>query len=271
MHMSNKNARPIVVKYGGNAMSQDGNDPLLAEVAALHAAGTPVVLVHGGGPEIDRWLADRSVPTRRIDGLRVTGAETLEVTEAVLCGTLNKRIVRQLTQLGVAAAGVSGEDARLLQARRISGSGGEDLGYVGGDATCEPALLHALLAARLLPVVAPLALDIDTGDALNVNADSSAAAIAGALGARAFMLVTNVARVRARPDDPSSGIDGMTADEARAFAHTPACAGGMRPKLLAAAQAVAAGAGAAYICAAGARAIEAALAGDSTRIGNGAD
>src|ERR1700723_1097525 len=99
MHMAHEYTSLIVVKYGGNAMASPGrgvDDPLLAEIATLWRAGEPVVLVHGGGPEIDAALAGRGVPTTRVDGLRVTDSATLEITEAVLCGTINKRIVRTL-------------------------------------------------------------------------------------------------------------------------------------------------------------------------------
>jgi acetylglutamate kinase len=264
MHMTNSYASTLVVKYGGNAMGVDGLDPVLAEIAELHHAGTPIVLVHGGGPEIDRWLALRGVQTERIDGLRVTDAVTLEVTEAVLCATVNKRIVRELIGNDVRAIGVSGEDAALLRARIVRGSHGEDLGFVGGETQCDPALLHDLLAAKYLPVVAPLALALDAPHALNVNADAAAAAIASALKARAFVQITNVARVLADPVNPASAIDTMTLDEARAFAQSPACSGGMYPKVQAAITAVAAGAQASFICAAGPGVIARAMHGDAT-------
>jgi acetylglutamate kinase len=266
MHMPNKHATPIVVKYGGNAMAEGGSDPVLDEAARMYKEGARLILVHGGGPEIDRWLATRGVTTERIEGLRVTDAVTLEVTEAVLCATINKRLVRELTARGVRAAGVSGEDGGLLIGERIAGSQGQDLGFVGGRTRCDPALLQVLLDAGYLPVVAPLALDATSGTALNVNADLAAAAIAAATHARAFVQITNVARVRSDPADPHSGIDSLTLDEATAFARTPACEGGMRPKLDAAIAAVTGGAGAAYICAAGPNAIERALSGESTRI-----
>lgn len=266
MHMLNDYASPIVVKYGGNAMGGEGSDPVLDEAARLHKEGTRLIVVHGGGPEIDRWLGLQGVQTQRIDGLRVTDEQTLQVTEAVLCATINKRLVRDLAARGVNAVGVSGEDGGLLQAARITGSRGEDLGYVGGRTRCDPALLRLLLSANYLPVVAPLALSTNAAHALNVNADLAAAAIAAALGSRAFVQITNVQRVRRDPEDPSSGIDAMTLEQAREFVQTPACAGGMRPKLDAAIAAVEGGAHAAYICAAGPEAIARALSGDATLV-----
>jgi acetylglutamate kinase len=253
--MTHNYATPIVVKYGGNALSPSvtlrlakGSDPLLDSVVALHQDGTDVVLLHGGGPEIDRWLADREVPTRRVDGLRVTDEATLEVTEAVLCATINKRLVRACAALGAKAVGISGEDANTLVARRARGSNGEDLGYVGDVTSCDPTLINLLLAAGYLPVVAPLAIADDNAHAYNVNADLAAAALAGALRAHAFVMITNVSRVRRDPKDSASGIDRMTLAEAKAFTQTPACEGGMLPKMQAAIAAVEAGASASYIC-----------------------
>jgi acetylglutamate kinase len=267
MHMRNNYATPIVVKYGGNAMGFAKSDPVLDEAARLHKEETALILVHGGGPEIDRWLGLRGVRTERIDGLRVTDAVTLEVTEAVLCATINKRLVRELASRGVKAAGISGEDGGLLRAVQVRASGGEDLGFVGGETHCDAALLELLLSAKFLPVVAPLALGEDASTALNVNADLAAAAIAAAVNACAFVQITNVPRVRSDPNDPSSAIEALTLDDARAFAASPACSGGMRPKIEASIAAVEGGAACAYICAAGPDAISRALQGDATRIG----
>ncbi len=281
---------PLVVKYGGAALSAGSaaslssraeppvipsvanevrgvegapSDLVLAEIAELWRAGTPVVLVHGGGPEIDRALEARGIATERIAGQRVTDALTLEVAEAVLCGTINKRLVRALLALRVAAGGVSGEDASLLVADRLHSSGAS-LGFVGEVIACNPQLLQALLNSRILPVVAPLAVASGGEHAYNVNADLAAAAIASALKAEAFVLVTNVPRVLRNPDDPATGIDRMTPLEARAFAASEACRSSMKPKVTAAANAVTLGATAAYICNARANAITAALAGDAT-------
>ncbi|MHB8461596.1 MAG: acetylglutamate kinase [Vulcanimicrobiaceae bacterium] len=255
------------MKYGGNAMGAfHGADPVLHEIAALHASGVKIVLVHGGGPEIDRQLCERGIVTERIDGLRVTDAPALETTEAVLCGTINKRLVRACLALGVQAVGVSGEDAGMLRSELALSASGRPLGSVGAVPTCDPGLIHALLSAGYLPIVAPLALDGAMSSVLNVNADSSAAAIAGALGAQAFVLISNVARVLANPDDPMSGIASLSIDEARTFLASDACRSSMMPKIEAAIIAVERGGNASYICAAAPNAIRRAFAGDATII-----
>jgi acetylglutamate kinase len=263
--MMHEYASTLVVKYGGNAMADSGEaDPLLAEIASLWKCAHALVLVHGGGPEIDRALARRGLTSSRIAGNRVTDGATLELTEAVLCGTLNKRLVRAALAFGLPAAGISGQDANLLTARRARGPGGEDLGFVGEIVAVQTGVIDALLGAGFLPVIAPLAIAPGAGHAFNVNADLAAAAIAGALRADAFVLVTNVTGVLRDPDDPASRIDRFTPAQASRFSESEACRSSMKPKLLAAAQAVLAGAAAAYICGACDDAIARALAGDAT-------
>ncbi len=146
-------------------------DPVLTEIASLREAGAAVVLVHGGGPEIDAALTQRGIVTKRIDGMRVTDAVTLEVTEAVLCGSVNKRLVRDALALGIPAVGLSGQDGNLLVAERTGGLRGEDLGYVGRIVATDASPLRALLDAGFVPVVAPLAISRDGAHAYNVNAD----------------------------------------------------------------------------------------------------
>ncbi len=259
--------RVTVVKYGGNAMAEVASaqgDPILADLASRWQAGEAIVLVHGGGPEIDTALARRGIATARIAGQRVTSEAILEVTEAVLCGNINKRIVRELLAVGVRAAGISGQDAGTLIAQRALGENGEDLGFVGEIAAVNTRLIRTLLTAGYLPVVAPLALARGADHAYNVNADLAAGAIAAALHAGAFVLVTNVPRVLRDPDDPASGIERLTPDEAASFARSDACRSSMKPKLLAAANAARDGAAAAYICDAKRNAIALALRGDAT-------
>ncbi len=234
---------------------------LLREIAELMASGQRVVLVHGGGPEIDRALAERAIATRRVDGLRVTDEHVLKVTEAVLSGTVNKALVRSCYALGIPAVGLCGQDGAVLvcQPERAS------LGYVGKVVRVNCGALESLTSAGFLPVLAPLGIAADGSTAYNVNADTAAGAIAAALGADALLLVTDVARVLRDWRDPASGIDRMTVAQAARFHDSTACRQSMKPKVAAALAAARAGA-ASYICAPGERTIAAALAGNATRI-----
>jgi len=244
-------------------------DPLLDDVAERVRAGDQVVLVHGGGPQIDAALAERGIAPPRIDGLRVTDAATLAVTEYVLCGTVNKALVRALLRRRVRAVGISGQDAGLLTARAAFGRNGEALGFVGEIVTVRLAALEGLLAAQAVPVVAPLGISEDGTTALNINADTAAGAIAGALGADVYLVVTNVDRVRRVASDPATGIEHLSIHEARTFLQDGTFDGGMRPKMESALDALARGARRAVVCGSGAGALARALRGDGTTIVNG--
>jgi acetylglutamate kinase len=256
----------LVLKYGGNAMGEAADKQLLAELADLRAAGHAVILVHGGGPEIDEALTQRGLSSRRVDGLRVTDEATLGVAEAVLCATANKRLVRLCLQQGIPAIGISGQDGALIRVRPASSPSGQDLGYVGEIVCVDPQPLFALLEAGYLPIVAPVAVDAAAQHAYNVNADTVAGAIAAAVKAEAYVALTNVDRVLRDPHDPHSAIDCFTITDALHFASSDACASGMKPKMLAAIDAVAGGARRAYICRAQPGAIARALAGNATVI-----
>jgi acetylglutamate kinase len=266
MHNMHGFATPLVVKYGGNAMDDETEAALAAELAALTSEGHRAVVVHGGGPEIDRALADRGLRTSRIDGLRVTDGVVLDIAESVLCGTANKRLVRACLRAGVRAVGISGEDGGMLRARRAVSPSGGDLGYVGDIVRVDPQPLLALLRSGFVPIVAPLAIEERAGCAYNVNADTAAGAIAAALRASAYVVLTNVERVRRDPEDASTGLTQLSISEALLFATSESCQSGMRPKLLAAVEAVTGGARRAYICGAKPGAIAGALAGDATLI-----
>ncbi len=255
----------IVLKYGGNAMTAGAGDPVLDELAALARAGTAVVLVHGGGPQIDAALRERGIVEERIEGLRVTSAAARDVVEAVLCGTVNKDLVRGLLARGARAVGFSGQDGALLTARRMRVAGG-DLGYVGEPAAVDAGLLRAMLDLGVLPVIAPLGLDADEHVALNLNADTAAGAIAAALAADAYVVLTNVAGVRRDRNDPGSVIPRLTVAEAREFLDDGTFSDGMRPKMRAAIEAVEGGARRAVIGAAAPGGIAAALAGGGTEL-----
>ena len=257
----------IVLKYGGNAMAGPGvEDPVLDEVAAFAARGDRVVLVHGGGPQIDAELQAKGIAEPRVAGLRVTGAAARDVVEYVLCGTVNKALVRALATRGVRAAGVSGEDGGLLRARRAGAVEGVDLGFVGTIESVDPRAVRALLDAGFVAVVAPLALDATGGEALNCNADTAAGAIAGALQADAYVVITDVAGIRRDLGDPASVIARLTVAEAGALFAAGGVSGGMIPKLEAAIDAVRAGARRAIVAGAGPGAIEAALRGGGSEI-----
>jgi acetylglutamate kinase len=257
----------IVLKYGGNAMgAPEAADPLLDEIAERVSEGDRVVLVHGGGPQIDAELARRGIATTRVGGLRVTDRATLDATESVLCGSVNKGLVRALLRRGVRAAGISGQDGALLVARAADPVDGVPLGFVGEIVATNPTIVNGLLAAGLTPVVAPLGVAADGGTAYNVNADTAAGAIAGALEADAFVVVTNVDRVRRVLDDPSTGIARLTVAEARAYLADGTFDGGMRPKMASALHALSSGARSAVIAGSGPHALRRALTGGGTTV-----
>ncbi len=257
----------IVLKYGGNAMAAPGSaDPVLDEVARLAAAGEGVVLVHGGGPQIDAELRAKGIEEPRVAGLRVTGRPARDVVEYVLCGSVNKALVRALSARGARAVGISGEDGGLLAARRVAPIGDVDLGYVGTIAAVDPAALVALLDAGFVAVVAPLALDVDGVDPLNCNADTAAGAIAAALRADAYVVLTDVPGVRRDLHDPGSVIARLSTAEADALLADGTFSGGMIPKMEAAVAAVRGGARRAVVAGTGEGAIAAALRGAGTEI-----
>lgn len=201
--------KTIVIKYGGHAMDNDAlRADFLANLKELVDDGTAVVVVHGGGPQINGLLKRLNIPGQFVDGLRVTDAETLAAVEMALCGQVNKAVTRLLRDAGLNAVGVSGEDGGLLTARQIK----PELGYVGEITGVDPALIENLLAGGFVPVVAPLALDLD-GKPLNINADTAAAALAGALRASHFILVSDVPGVLDAEGKLYSYLSGKAAEE----------------------------------------------------------
>jgi acetylglutamate kinase len=238
----------VVVKYGGNAMgpaSEDGKDGLSTfaeDIVLLHSVGMKVVVVHGGGPQIGEMLGRLGVETRFVDGLRVTDAETLDVARMVLVGKVNRELVSQINTHGSLAVGVSGEDGGFLHAKARS----PELGFVGDIDAVDPTLLDALLASNLIPVVATIAMD-DLGQAYNVNADSAAGAIAGALQAEKLVYLTDIEGIRSDPDDPSTLLSTVTIDELDAHIASGAIREGMIPKVASCIAAVRAGVGHAHV------------------------
>lgn len=256
----------LVVKYGGNAMSGLDADPVLADCAGLVKEEHRLVLVHGGGPAIDAALKERGIVEKRLAGLRVTGRAALDVVEAVLCASVNKSLVRALCAMGVAAVGISGEDGPLLVAKPAANVDGESLGFVGEIVEVDAVVVEVLLEHHFLPVVAPLGVAADGTSALNINGDTAAGAIAGALRADAFIAITDVPKIRRHIEVPSSTVDRLTAAEAGEWRKDGSLAGGMLPKVDAAFEALRRGAKRAIIAGAGRQAVRAALGGSGTEL-----
>ncbi|MDR1659803.1 MAG: acetylglutamate kinase [Desulfovibrio sp.] len=178
----------VVVKYGGHAMSAAAlAEAFVDDLAGLAARGMRFVIVHGGGPQITALLKRLNIKSRFVDGLRVTDAATMQAVEMVLCGEVNKAVVSSFSRRRVRAAGISGRDGGLLRAE----VGNPALGLVGEVRSVDVALLDCLLDGGFVPVVAPVASG-PSGEPLNINADTAAGAIAGALHAAYFVLVSDV-------------------------------------------------------------------------------
>jgi acetylglutamate kinase len=236
-HMQRYDEEIVVVKYGGHAMGEEemarsfARDIVLMEQTAIN----PVV-VHGGGPQIGGMLKRLGIKSEFADGLRITDAATIEVVEMVLAGSINKQIVGFINAAGGKAVGLSGKDGDMVKARKISrhvsdpGSNIEkvvDLGFVGEPERVDTMVLDQILGRDLIPVLAPLATSMD-GTTYNVNADTFAGAIAGALKAKRLLLLTDVPGVL---DKSKKLIDQLTADEARRLIADGTISGGMIPKV----------------------------------------
>jgi acetylglutamate kinase len=262
----------VVIKYGGHAMeNQELADAFARDVVLLKLMGINPVIVHGGGPQIGRWLAKLGITSTFEDGLRVTDAASMEIVEMVLAGGINKSIVRAINAAGnaafqidgadpervtkVKAVGLSGIDANLVTAVKVSRTKRDpdsniervvDLGYVGEPDKVDISVLQALAAQAdddFIPVVAPVGIGPD-GNSFNINADTAAGAIAGALKAERVLFLTDIAGVL---DKGGMLIDKLSVTEARGLIADGTAQGGMIPKLETAIQAVEKGVGAAVI------------------------
>ncbi len=243
----------MVIKYGGHAMgSPDLARDFARDVALLKQVGIHPVIVHGGGPQIKRMLERLNIPSEFVDGLRVTDAATVEIVEMVLAGAINKEIVSAIHGEGGRAVGISGKDGRLIQARKVQRLKRDpesniekvlDLGFVGEPVSIDRHLLDVLATADVIPVIAPIGAGVD-GHTYNINADTAAGAIAGALKARKLLMLTDVAGVRGRDEQILATI---APAEAHALIADGTISGGMIPKIETCLKAVEAGVEAAVI------------------------
>ena len=229
----------VVIKYGGNAMTEERLQRRFAEnVATMKQVGIHPVIVHGGGPQIGRMLERLDVESRFVDGMRVTDAATMEVVEMVLGGLVNKQVVSMLSRAGARAVGLTGKDSRLIEARPMPPRpDGESLGFVGEVARVDVTLLEALKSDGYVPVVAPIGTDRD-GASYNINADLVAGAVAVALRASRLLLLTNTPGIL---DDGGTLLTGLAAPDVERLIEGGTIHGGMLPKVRCALDAVEAG------------------------------
>jgi acetylglutamate kinase len=224
--------KTVVVKYGGNAMlNEELKNAVMKDIVLLNTIGIHVVLIHGGGPEINNMLERVGKKSKFVNGLRYTDAETMEIVQMVLTGKLNKDIVGILLQEGGKAVGLSGVDSGLLRAKKID-KDGQDLGFVGEVTEVHPEIITSLLDQGFIPVVSTVALG-EQGDInrYNINADTAAAKIAVALKAEKFVQLTNVAGVLKDVNDPHSLITRIRMNEIEGLIKDGTIAGGMIPKI----------------------------------------
>jgi len=235
--------KTIVIKYGGNAMVEEGLKKSFArDIVLMKYIGINPVIVHGGGPQIGGLLARLGKETRFVKGIRVTDNETMDVVEMVLVGKINKEIVGLINHAGGRAVGLGGKDGGLITARRLKIKG-EEMGFVGEVESVDASVIRTLEESNFIPVIAPVGGGED-GMSYNINADTVAGRIATALKAEKLILLTDVAGVL---DKEKKLISTLTLSEARALITKKVAVGGMIPKLQCCMEAVASGVGMAHI------------------------
>jgi len=217
----------IVVKYGGNAMINDDlKEAVMGDIVLLSLIGIKVVLVHGGGPEITEMLGKVGKKTEFVDGLRVTDKETVDIVQMVLAGKVNKTLVNLIQMKGGHAVGLSGIDGGIIEATTKN----EALGFVGEITKIRTQPITDLLEKNYIPIISTVASDRQ-GNVYNINGDTAAAYIAGALGAERLIMMTDIAGILMDKDDPSTLIPHITVEEAKKLYDSGVISGGMIPKV----------------------------------------
>ena len=221
----------VVVKYGGNAMTNETlKQAVMSDIVLLTLVGVKVVLVHGGGPEISDMLKKLNIESKFINGLRYTDEATVDVVKMVLAGKVNKDLVSLLEQNGGSAVGLCGLDERMLLAERTYGADGEDLGFVGNVTKVNAKPIRDAIANGVIPVIATVASD-EYGQTYNINADTAAARIAAELGAENLILLTDIAGLLKDKDDPTTLIPELNVSEVPFMKKRGIISGGMIPKI----------------------------------------
>ena len=221
------NGKIVVIKYGGNAMiNEQLKEQVMEDIALLWLIGVKVVLVHGGGPEINDLMDKLGKKPEFVNGLRVTDKETVDIVQMVLAGKVNKSLVSLLQTKGGHAIGLSGIDGGLIEARVKD----EKLGFVGKITKVRTQPITDLLEKNYIPVVSTVASDRE-GNVYNINGDTAAAYIAGALGAERLIMMTDIAGILRDKDDPSTLIPEITVEQAKKLYDEGVISGGMIPKV----------------------------------------
>ena len=235
-HLIRYDEQTVVIKFGGNAMGDQAlADAFAQDIVYLKLSGINPVVVHGGGPQIGDMLKKLQIKSEFVHGLRVTDKPTVDVVEMVLAGGINKEIVSAINRQGGKAVGISGKDANLMRAKRITHLADPesnlmkavDIGYVGDPEEVNPYIVEMISRSDLIPVIAPIAFDRD-GQTLNVNADTFASALASKMKAKRLLLLTDVAGVL---DKNKNLISSLTVPAARRLIRDGTITGGMIPKI----------------------------------------
>lgn len=233
--------KAIVVKFGGHAMGEQAFvDSFASDMVLLRQVGTNPLIVHGGGPQIGAMLEKLEIESSFVNGLRVTDEATISVVEMVLAGGINKSLVAAIAKAGGKAVGISGKDGNLIQATKAHDG---SLGYVGYPETIDIEVIEALMSRDMMPVVAPTAMG-DDGMTYNINADTAAGAVAGAIGASRLLMLSDVTGIL---DKDGQLIERVNISQAKKLIADGTVTGGMIPKLETCIQAVEEGAEAAVI------------------------
>lgn len=226
--------KTFVIKYGGSIMDNlEAQDAFIDDLLLLTSIGIKVVIVHGGGPEISKWLSKTGTQTKFIKGLRVTDSSTMEIVEMVLSGNVNKKLSSNLSIKGLNALGISGKDSGLIKARKkyVYEDGNKiDIGFVGEVTSINKELLLNLMNNDIIPVISPVGCDFE-GNSYNINADYAASFISGVLKAEKLLVMTDIDGVYKDISDSSSLLPSITVHEVKEYTENGIITGGMIPKL----------------------------------------
>lgn len=224
--------KTMVIKYGGNAMiNEELKDAVIRDIVLLRLVGVKVVVVHGGGPEISEMLKKIGKESRFVNGLRYTDRETMDIVQMILCGKVNKDLVGLLEKAGGRGIGLGGMDGGLFQAKRLTDRQGTDYGYVGEIVEVDPTSVIDVLDKGYIPVVSTVAQGIDDDTCYNINADTAAAKLAIALGAKKLILLTDVRGLLRDPKNEETIIHRVKVSEVPALVKEGIITGGMIPKV----------------------------------------